>query len=95
MVNSRKYKSRESNAFIRGPNGRIKIISFDEEVRAESVLVKYLSIYEPLLLEEYGVLFSKILTGKEFDMNHENVEQNWNTLKLRVCSGILRSGNRV
>lgn len=80
MVNSQKYQSKESNAYVRGPNGKLRL-SFDEEIRAESVLVKYLSIYEPLLLEEYGVLFSKILKEKEFDMNQENVKQNWNTLK--------------
>jgi hypothetical protein len=83
MVNIQNYKSRHSTVYAKNPNGKSKIMSFDEEIKAESVVVKYLSIYEPLLLEDYKILFSKILKDKKFDMDPNKVEQNWNTFKLR------------
>lgn len=82
IINSDKYRQKETTAFVKNPNGRSKIMSFDEEIRSESVVVKYLSIYEPQILEEYKSLFTNILMKKNVNLDNVIIKKDWDNFKL-------------
>lgn len=82
IINSDNYKSKNSKSLVKDPNSKGTMMSFNEEIAAESIVIKYLLEFEPLLLQEYETLFSKILNEKNYDMNSENVKRNWNSYQL-------------
>lgn len=83
VIHKKRYDGKTPGVFVKKPHGTRKIMSFAEEMKAESAVVKYLSIYDPALLEAYKVLFVRILEEKKFNMDAAEFEQQWDGFKLR------------
>jgi len=75
-VNPHRYKRKFEGSVVKK---KLKLrMSFDEELMAESVVVKYLSKYNPTKLSELNEVFTNILQIYNFSKNHNDIKANWN-----------------
>lgn len=85
VINKEKYVSYKKNpeVFAKKPKGSRKKMSFAEEIKAESVVAKYLSIYDPALLATYKEFITKFLEERKFPLDAALAEQQWNTFAYK------------
>ncbi len=81
VVHADRY-CQDGEFMVKDPNGRSRIMSYTEELNAESIVVKYLSIYEPELLEEYNSLFVTILKEKRVNMDEAEMKKKWDGFQV-------------
>lgn len=81
VINAGRYTRKNEEPYAYHPTKNKKIMSFDEEIKAESVVVKYLDLFEKEKLKAFKTAFSTILRNHQFGNDHNTVKSNWDNFK--------------
>lgn len=81
LTNSNRYLQKIEGSFAKHPAKSQRKMSFDEELKAESVLVKYLNQFEPEKMIEINNTFKNILQEHKVLLDPVKAKENWNSFK--------------
>lgn len=84
VINKDRYLNELADAFVKHPKKAKKVMSFNEEIRAEMVVVKYLQQFEKQRFEDYKTTFSKVLEDHDFDTDPNLVREKWNNFEYNI-----------